>query len=179
MALVDPRVPHECPGQTMGMAVFTDPFIEAFGLNRTKLSLAYLFGTVSSSFFLTTAGRWFDQFGGRFMVTASSIALGAMVVFISVTDQLAHLLGTNFAPFGLDFHWLFWGAVFGQGVLTSCSRNVLMPGLFVVAGLSLGCGGLRFYRFLAPLLLAWLIAVFGWREALWVLAAIVGLVFLY
>ncbi len=45
------------PGQTMGMAVFTAPFIEAFGLTRTELSLAYLFGTVSSSFFLTTAGR--------------------------------------------------------------------------------------------------------------------------
>ena len=86
------------PGQTMGMAVFTDPFIDAFGLTRTELSLAYLFGTVSSSFFLTTAGRWFDRFGGRLMVTASSIALGAMVVFISVTDQLAHLLGTGFAP---------------------------------------------------------------------------------
>jgi len=28
------------PGQTMGMAVFTDHFIEAFGLSRTELSVA-------------------------------------------------------------------------------------------------------------------------------------------
>ena len=28
------------PGQTMGMAVFTDPFIEVMGLSRTELSLA-------------------------------------------------------------------------------------------------------------------------------------------
>ena len=42
MALVDPWVLMSVPGQTMGMAVFTDPFIEAFGLNRTELSLAYL-----------------------------------------------------------------------------------------------------------------------------------------
>ncbi|MBT7372315.1 MAG: MFS transporter, partial [Gammaproteobacteria bacterium] len=31
------------PGQTMGMAVFTDPFIEVLGLSRTQLSMAYLF----------------------------------------------------------------------------------------------------------------------------------------
>ena len=163
----------------MGMAVFTDPFIEAFGLTRTELSLAYLFGTVSSSFFLTTAGRWFDRFGGRLMVTASSIALGAMVVFISVTDQLADLLGTGFAPFALIFIGYFGVRFFGQGVLTSCSRNVLMPWFIRGRGLVAGVRGVfvSIGFSLAPLLLAWLIAIFGWREALWVLAAIVGLIF--
>jgi OFA family oxalate/formate antiporter-like MFS transporter len=167
------------PGQTMGMAVFTDPFIEAFGLTRTELSLAYLFGTVSSSFFLTTAGRWFDRLGGRLMVTASSIALGAMVVFISVTDQLAHLLGIGFAPFALIFIGYFGVRFFGQGVLTSCSRNVLMPWFVRRRGLVAGVRGVfvSIGFSLAPLVLAWLIAVFGWREALWVLAAIVGLIF--
>ena len=167
------------PGQTMGMAVFTDPFIEAFGLTRTELSLAYLFGTVSSSFFLTTAGRWFDRLGGRLMVTASSIALGAMVVFISVTDQLADLLGTGFAPFALIFIGYFGVRFFGQGVLTSCSRNVLMPWFVRRRGLVAGVRGVfvSIGFSLAPLVLAWLIAVFGWREALWVLAAIVGLIF--
>jgi OFA family oxalate/formate antiporter-like MFS transporter len=167
------------PGQTMGMAVFTDPFIKAFGLTRTELSLAYLFGTVSSSFFLTTAGRWFDRFGGRLMVTASSIALGAMVVFISVTDQLAYLLGTGFAPFALIFIGYFGVRFFGQGVLTSCSRNVLMPWFVRRRGLVAGVRGVfvSIGFSLAPLLLAWLIVVFGWREALWVLAAIVGLIF--
>ena len=167
------------PGQTMGMAVFTDPFIEAFGLTRTELSLAYLFGTVSSSFFLTTAGRWFDRFGGRLMVTASSIALGAMVMFISVTDQLSDLLGTGFAPFALIFMGYFGVRFFGQGVLTSCSRNVLMPWFVRRRGLVAGVRGVlvSIGFSLAPLLLAWLIAVFGWREALWVLAAIVGLIF--
>ena len=167
------------PGQTMGMAVFTDPFIEAFGLTRTELSLAYLFGTVSSSFFLTTAGRWFDRLGGRLMVTASSIALGAMVVFISVTDQLTDLLGTGLAPFALIFIGYFGVRFFGQGVLTSCSRNVLMPWFVRRRGLVAGVRGVfvSIGFSLAPLLLAWLIAIFGWREALWVLAAIVGLIF--
>ena len=56
------------PGQTMGMAVFTDPFLEAFGMTRTELSLAYLFGTIVSSFFLTAAGRWFDLYGGLSLI---------------------------------------------------------------------------------------------------------------
>ena len=56
------------PGQTMGMAVFTDHFIDALGLSRTELSLAYLVGTVGSSLFLTRAGRWYDWLGGRLMV---------------------------------------------------------------------------------------------------------------
>ncbi len=80
------------PGQTMGMAVFTDHFIEALGLTRTELSIAYLCGTVGSSLFLTTAGRWYDRYGGRFMITVSSLVLGIMVFFISVTDQLSHML---------------------------------------------------------------------------------------
>ena len=46
------------PGQTMGMAVFTDHLIEALHLSRTQLSMAYLIGTVGSSLFLTRAGRW-------------------------------------------------------------------------------------------------------------------------
>ena len=167
------------PGQTMGMAVFTDPFIEALGLTRTELSLAYLFGTVSSSFFLTTAGQWSDRFGGRLMVTASSIVLGVMVVFISATDQLAHFLGTDLAPFGLIFIGYFGVRFLGQGVLTSCSRNVLMPWFVRRRGLVAGVRGVfvSIGFSLAPLLLAWLIALFGWREELWMLAGIVGLIF--
>ena len=40
------------PGQTMGMAVFADAFMEAFGLSRTELSTAYLLGTTGSALFL-------------------------------------------------------------------------------------------------------------------------------
>jgi OFA family oxalate/formate antiporter-like MFS transporter len=101
------------PGQTMGMAVFTDPFIEAFGLTRTQLSLAYLFGTVSSSLFLTRAGRWFDRYGGRMMITLSSVALGLMVAFVSVIDRLNQGLGSAVIAFGLIFLGYFGVRFFG------------------------------------------------------------------
>ena len=75
------------PGQTMGMAVFTDYFIEVFSLSRTELSMAYLFGTIGSAFFLTRAGRWFDIYGGRIMVSFAAFFLGLMVLYFSFADK--------------------------------------------------------------------------------------------
>ena len=68
---------------------------------------------------------------------------------------------------------------FGQGVLTSCSRNLLLPWFVKRRGL---VSGLRnvFVSFgfsIAPLGIAGLIAFFGWRETLWGMALIVGLIF--
>lgn len=161
------------PGQTMGMAVFTDHFIEVLGLSRTQLSIAYLIGTVGSSLFLTRAGRWYDRLGGRVMVATASLVLATMLLFISATDILAGVFGGSAAA-GFIFIMLGYFGVrfFGQGVLTSASRNVLLVwfekrrglvssarGVFVSLGFSL-----------APLGLAAMIAVSGWRMALWQLA---------
>ena len=161
------------PGQTMGMAVFTDHFIEVLGLSRTQLSMAYLIGTVGSSLFLTRAGRWYDRLGGRMMVAAASLVLAVMLLFISATDVLAGIFGGG-AVAGFIFIMLGYFGVrfFGQGILTSASRNVLLVwfekrrglvssvrGVFVSLGFSL-----------APLGLAAMIMAGGWRMALWQLA---------
>lgn len=157
----------------MGLAVFTDPLIGVLGLSRTELSLAYLIGTVGSSLMLTRAGRWYDHLGGRVMTAIASIALALMLVFISSTEALMNLFGGGTATaFALIMLGYFGVRFFGQGVLTSASRNVLLlwfekrrglvssaRGLFVSLGFSL-----------APLGLAWLIASFGWRNSLWWLA---------
>ena len=161
------------PGQTMGMAVFTDHFIEVLGLSRTQLSIAYLIGTVGSSLFLTRAGRWYDRFGGRVMVAVASLVLALMLVFISATDILASVFGGSAAAGFVCIMLGYFGVrFFGQGVLTSASRNILLVwfekrrglvssarGVFVSLGFSL-----------APLGLAAMIAVGGWRLALWQLA---------
>lgn len=173
------------PGQTMGMAVFTDPLIDALGLSRTQLSTAYFFGTVASAFFLTRGGRWFDHFGARAVIVGSSLALGAAVFFISLIDvvaaPLAEVSGLAIGWFSFPLIMLgYFGVRFtGQGILTSASRNVLLlwferrrgmvsglRGIFVSLGFSL-----------APLLLAFMIDGFGWRGALWVLAGVVGVGF--
>lgn len=168
------------PGQTMGMAVFTDPFIEVFDLTRTQLSMAYLFGTIGSSLFLTQAGRWYDRLGGRVMIAVSSFALGLMVLYISSVDLISELLGGHTAvTFVLILLGFFGVRFFGQGVLTSCSRNVLMLWFVKRRGLVSGVRSVftSFGFSLAPLGIAFLIGWFGWRGALWSMAITVGVVF--
>ena len=80
------------PGQTMGMAVFTEPLMDALGLSRTQLSLAYMFGTIGSSMFLTRAGRLYDRVGGRALIVASSLSLGVtLIYFAGLGTVVAHL----------------------------------------------------------------------------------------
>lgn len=168
------------PGQTMGMAVFTDHFIEVFSLSRTELSMAYLFGTIGSAFFLTRAGRWFDIYGGRIMVPLSAFFLGLMVLYFSFADKVISWIDGPFWITLLVVVTGFFGVrFFGQGVLTSCSRNLLLPWFVKRRGL---VSGLRnvFVSFgfsIAPLGIASLIALFGWRETLWGMALIVGFIF--
>jgi MFS family permease len=161
------------PGQTMGMAVFTDHLIGALGLTRTQLSMAYLLGTVCSALLLIRAGRWYDRFGGRITVTAASLALAAMLLFISISDYLAGLMrGSSSFAFVVIFLGYFGVRFFGQGMLTSASRNTLLVWFEKRRGLVTGVRGVfvSLGFSLAPIFLAWQISLFGWRGALWWLA---------
>lgn len=168
------------PGQTMGMAVFTDSLIEALGLSRTQLSIAYLVGTVTSALFLTRAGIWYDRFGARIMVPVASLSLGIMVLFISYVDKIAAGIGggstTGFICIALGYFGVrFWG----QGVLTSASRNSLLLWFEKRRGLVSGVRGIfvSLGFSLAPLMLAWMINLMGWRAALWFMALVIGIGF--
>ncbi|MEM8768664.1 MAG: MFS transporter [Pseudomonadota bacterium] len=167
------------PGQTMGMAVFTDPFIEAFELSRSELSFAYLCGTVGSAFLLTRAGRLYDRVGARIMVVGASVLLGLMVAYISLVDRLggaiAGWLGLTLGTVTLPLVLVgYFGVRFaGQGVLTSASRNVLLLWFERRRGLVSGIRGVfvSLGFSVAPLLLALMIDAYGWRGALWLMAA--------
>ncbi len=167
------------PGQTMGMAVFTDPFIEAFELSRSQLSFAYLCGTVASALLLTHAGRLYDRTGARIMVVGASVLLGIMIAYISVVDQigagLATFFGLSLSTVTLPLILLgYFGVRFtGQGVLTSASRNVLLLWFEKRRGLVSGIRGVfvSLGFSIAPLVLALMIDAAGWRGALWIMAA--------
>jgi len=161
------------PGQTMGMAVFTNYLIDALHLSRTQLSMAYLIGTVGSSLFLTRAGRWYDRLGGRVTVAVASAGLAVMIVFISVSDSLAIRFGGGVVVSFLLITLGYFGVRFlGQGILTSASRNVLLVWFEERRGLVSSARGVfvSFGFSVAPLVLAWMIARAGWHEALWQLA---------
>lgn len=168
------------PGQTMGMAVFTDTFIEHFELSRSQLSFAYLCGTVGSAVLLTRAGRLYDRVGARIMVVGSSVCLGLLVAFISMVDRmggmLAGLLGLSLSTVTLPLILFgYFGVRFsGQGVLTSASRNVLLLWFERRRGLVAGIRGVfvSLGFSVAPLILAFMIDAFGWRGALWLMSGV-------
>lgn len=161
------------PGQTMGMAVFTDSLIEVLGLSRTQLSMAYLLGTLGSALLLTRAGRWYDRLGGRITIAGASLALAVMLVFISFSDVIAGVLQGNQAlAFAVILVGYFGVRFFGQGVLTNAARNTLLVWFEKRRGLVAGARGVfvSLGFSLAPIFLAWQISLFGWRGALWWLA---------
>ncbi|MGB2330355.1 MAG: MFS transporter [Pseudomonadales bacterium] len=162
------------PGQTMGMAVFTDYLIDALTLSRTELSIAYLVGTLLSALCLPRAGRLFDQHGGRIMMAGSSVLLALMLLYITQVPNLQELVGGSVAAGWCLILLGYFGVRFlGQGVLTSASRNILLIWFVKRRGLVSGLRGIfvSLGFALAPLLIAMLIATRGWQGALWAMAS--------
>lgn len=173
------------PGQTMGMAVFTDTLIDALGLTRTQLSVAYFVGTMASAALLPRAGRLYDRFGARLTSCTAGVLLGLTLAILAGLDELARLLAGASGLAGPT--WAFAGIVLcyfgvrfaGQGVLTSASRNVLLVWFERRRGLVSGVRGIfvSLAFSMAPLLLAGLIAAAGWRGALLWLALACGVAY--
>lgn len=161
------------PGQTIGLSTFTDSLIEALGISRDSLSLAYMLGTISSSLLLTKAGQLFDRFGARPVAMTASVCLGLGLIYMSSTDVIvAQLKGlTGFEHLWIAFPVIFLGFVmirfFGQGVLTLASRTMMMKWFDENRGFALGfssvfvSGGFA----IAPAVIESMIQSFTWKGA--------------
>jgi sugar phosphate permease len=173
------------PGQTIGIAVFTNIFIERLGLTRTELSTAYLIGTLGGAVFLTHAGKLYDRLGARIMVPSAAVLLGLVLVYLSGVDQLSAGIA---AGLGLPLTVVAFPAItlgyfgvrmMGQGILFSASRNVMLVWfrrrLGLMSSLHGACVSMGFSA--SPLLLFAMISALGWRGTLWTLAITVGVVF--
>ncbi|MEO0405775.1 MAG: MFS transporter [Cyanobacteria bacterium P01_A01_bin.135] len=170
------------PGQTAGVSVFTDDLIAATGLSRLTLSNAYLVGTITSGLLLPFGGVFIDRFGARPVVVASSLWLGATLIYLSFSDRLAAWLGQVLPVnvLAISFVTLCFGFVnlrfSGQGMLTLVSRTTLGKWFNRRRGLASGVAGLfaSFGFSAAPLLLSLTIDALGWRGAWRCLAVLVG-----
>lgn len=171
------------PGQTVGVSVYTDFLIDALGLGRTTLSLAYLVGTIGSSLILAWAGRLYDRYGARVIGPASAALLALVLLILSGIDRAVDAVvgaggggwrvAVAFAAIALGFFLLRFS---GQGVLTLVSRNMVnkwfdrrrgqanaLLGVFIAFGFSA-----------APRLLESLIDGWGWRGSWRMMAAAVA-----
>lgn len=168
------------PGQTVGVSIFTDPVKEALGLTRDQFSLAYMLGTLMSSFLLGRAGVWYDLYGAKVVSFWATIGLMFTLVFCSCSA----VVSTAIQDVAGYSHWAFPFAVMvfsffllrfsGQGVLTMASRNMIMKWFDKRRGRVNALSGIvRSFGFSSsPLVFSVLIDDMGWDGA-WQYIAIV------
>jgi MFS transporter, OFA family, oxalate/formate antiporter len=174
------------PGQTMGVSVFTDALLEALRLSRDQLSLAYMFGTLLSGALLPYAGRLYDRFGARVSAAVSCFFLAMVLLLLSRADILvAYIMlipgaGTTVSAFIVILPAFFILRLFGQGVLTLSSHNMIAKWFDRRRGIACGVSGiftaLGFSS--APIVLDFAIRQLGWRGAWVAMAMVIGLGFI-
>lgn len=160
------------PGQTMGVSVFTDIFIEKTGLSRVGLTVTYLVGTALSALLLPVGGRIFDRMGARWFGVLACVAFGGALAFMAGVDRLSagmgSVFGSAFAAGALVMTaGFFLIRFFGQGLMTLAARSVQAKWWNRRRGFVGGCTAVvvGFSFALAPLFLDWQIRSLGWRGA--------------
>ena len=162
------------PGQTVGVSVFSESIMAALSLSRSQLALAYLCGTISSSFFLPLAGKVLDRVGPRKFTVFASVFLASFIIYLSYCDIIAGVIRKK-AP-GYDY-WVGFGVAyvgffgirhFGQGWMTLGGRTMIANWFSKHRGRMMAVSGVgvAFFFGVTPLLFEILITKFGWRSAL-------------
>ncbi len=150
------------PGQTIGVSVFIDHFVDDLGLTRAEVSTAYLIGTLTGSLFLPTVGRFIDRRGVRVAQTIIGVLFAAALINMSFVQ--------GFVTLAIGFTGI---RLLGQGSLSLVSTVTVSLRFVQNRGTAIGMfstvtAGLMA---LVPIVLATIIAAVGWRSA-WLVAAI-------
>lgn len=151
------------PGQTIGVSVFVDQFINDLGISRSGVSTAYLIGTLIAALGLPRIGQQVDRVGVSRAMTVIGIAFGiALVAMAGVQGFVTLTIG--FVAIRL----------FGQGSLMLTSTVAVTLWFEKRRGTVLGIfsTGTAILMSLVPVGLSIVIESFSWRIA-WLVAAIV------
>jgi MFS family permease len=168
------------PGQTMGVSVYTDTYIEILGLDRVQMTTAYLVGTGLSGFLVSAGGTLFDKLGARKFFVLAVLLFGASLAYMSQMDRILSLFGLvestifAFCIASLGFTGIRF---FGQGMVTLGSRSMLSKWWNLRRGRMVAISGcfIAFGFSLAPRVLDWEIQAFGWRGSLLLNASILSI----
>lgn len=145
-------------------SVFIPAWTEEFGWSRTAISGAFSFATIMAALVGPIVGRSLDKYGGRIVMGGGALLMGASLIGMGFVGSLLALYVTfsvgraammsiqNLASHTVIANWFVRRRAFATAVAINGSR--------------IGLG-------VWPLLAALMISSVGWREALWVLGAIV------
>lgn len=144
-------------------ALLMEPVERELGLSRAQSSLAFSLALLAEGAMAWSVGRWIDRGHERAVMTGGSLLIAAGLLLHSVVHSAA----------GFYAAWLLLGAALSATLYNPAFAVVTrrFPNDFRRAIITLTfLGGLASTVFIP--LDAWLIAQFGWRHALWVLAAL-------
>ncbi len=153
------------PGQTIGVSVFIDHFVEDLDLSRAQVSGAYLVGTLCGGFAMPFVGRFIDQRGVRL----AQVIIGGL--FTLVLINMSFVNGLIWLAIG------FAGIrMFGQGALSLTSTVTVSLSFRQKRALALGVFTTLTGTLMAtvPLGLNLVIERVGWRQAWLVAAAVIA-----
>lgn len=158
------------PGQTYSFSIFIEKFITDLNISRTQVSLLYSIGTFTGSLALPYIGAQLDKRGPRIMVVIIAIAFGCACIYMGfVRNTIMLLIGFIFMR------------MLGQNSISMVSQYVINQWWVRRRGFVLGIATLfssTLGQGLFPLLIDWLIPMFGWRTSYFILGGMVMLVML-
>jgi MFS family permease len=144
-------------------ALLVEPVERELGLGRAQTSLAFSLALLAEGFCAYPVGRWIDRGHERAVMTGGSVLVGASLLLHGfVTSLWTFYLAWTLLGVGMAA--TLYSPVFA--VVTRRFPDNFRRGIITMTFL----GGLASTVFIP--LTAWLISAFGWRQALWCLAAL-------
>ncbi len=144
-------------------ALLMEPVERELGISRAQSSLAFSLALLAEGLMAYPVGRWIDRGHERAVMTGGSLLVAACLAWHSMIHSLA----------GFYLVWTALGAALAATLYTPVFAVITrrFPHDFRRAIITMTfLGGLASTVFIP--LSAWLIQALGWRQALWVLAAI-------
>jgi len=149
------------PGQTYGVSLFVESWMEDLNLSRSEVSTLYTLATILGALSMPSIGRMVDKLGPQKVTALVTIGLGLALSFVSYSTGVVAL-----------FVGVFGLRVFGQGALGMCAGNITARWYNrkrgKVVGITLAVASL--VTALYPSVVEHLISGLGWRKSLLILA---------
>ncbi len=143
-------------------ALMVQPMEAALGWSRAEINGAFTLGILISGVLAIPVGRWVDRHGGQAPLAWGSVLGSAMLATWALTDQL-WVFYLVWIGLGVAHATALWGPAMAVVVALARQPMRVITAITFVTGFA----GTIFVP-----LVAGLIAGFGWRGALWILAVV-------
>ena len=149
-------------------SLFVVHLTKEFGWSRGDIGVAGTVAFVTGALMLPIVGRMIDRFGYRPVVLVCVPAMSLLYLAIALQP----------GPFRIHLLLMVWGGIFGGGTAAISYTRPLIAAFRRRRGLALGLAtaGTSITAMVVPPIIAAVIAGYGWRAGLYMMAAITTLI---